>query len=450
MVFNPQYVLPTGTHMTQEIILRQNERIARLDFMDGADILRFQQAVTGFKPWASATQYDCQVIFVLGGVKETIMENACLQLWIPKSTEGSLVTNSDAAVNTIKASSSRQNSISTLASGAMPSSPLSGSRPFAAPAQTFSSYGNGGDGFAMGPPGRHPSLPTIRQRQPTGPEFYGSWPGRTSPEPIGSSPVERQSFFPIPGPPRQAPPRKPVGSTPSPRRSSSLFPPPSTSTTMTNNGRSFSISSGVSSNSNSSNSDVRSVSISTGTNSTGLLHKRPVKPMLVLFTQNRQGDKFSFVTVQIDDETNMNPERCNCRRSGRDGASCDIAAIERKKGDAPISARRYEQSPSDGEMDWNLARLALNNPASTSDSVNWPSLKRLSIKFPTPQARAKFCGTPNVCHCKIKKEGDLLKCIQERHRGLWGEVQENYRRQMNSFHKQRYESRSHVVYGVTS
>ncbi|KNB17433.1 hypothetical protein FOXG_15468 [Fusarium oxysporum f. sp. lycopersici 4287] len=219
---------------------------------------------------------------------------------------------------------------------------------------------------------------------------------------------------------------------------------------MTNNGRSFSISSGVSSNSNSSNSDVRSVSISTGTNSTGLLHKRPVKPMLVLFTQNRQGDKFSFVTVQIDDETNTNPERCNCRRSGRDGASCDIAAIEKKKGDAPISARRYEQSPSDGEMDWNLARLALNNPASTSDSVNWPNLKRLSIKFPTPQARAKFCGTPNVCHCKIKKEGDLLKCIQERHRGLWGEVQENYRRQMNSFHKQRYESRSHVVYGVTS
>ncbi|EGU87587.1 hypothetical protein FOPG_06745 [Fusarium oxysporum f. sp. conglutinans race 2 54008] len=450
MIFNSQYALPTGTHMTQEIILRQNERIARLDFMDGADILKFQQAVTGFKPWASATQYDCQVIFVLGGVKETIMENACLQLWIPKSTEGSLVTNSDAAVNTIKTSSSRQNSISTLASGAMPSSPLSGSRPFASPAQTLSSYGNGGDGFAMGPPGRHPSLPTIPQRQPTGPEFYGSWPGRTSPEPIGSSPVERQSFFPIPGPPRQSPPRKPVGSTPSPRRSSSLFPPPSSSPTMTNNGRSFSISSGVSSNSNSSNSDVRSVSISTGTNSTGLLHKRPVKPMLVLFTQNRQGDKFSFVTVQIDDETNTNPERCNCRRSGRDGASCDIAAIEKKKGDAPISARRYEQSPSDGEMDWNLARLALNNPASTSDSVNWPNLKRLSIKFPTPQARAKFCGTPNVCHCKIKKEGDLLKCIQERHRGLWGEVQENYRRQMNSFHKQRYESRSHVVYGVTS
>ncbi|KAF5665145.1 hypothetical protein FHETE_6761 [Fusarium heterosporum] len=451
MVFNPQYALPSGSHMAQEIILRQNERIARLDFLDGGDILKFQQAITGFKPWASVTQYDCQVIFVLGGVKETIMENACLQLWIPKATEGSLVTNSDAAANVIKSpSSSRQNSISTLASGAIPSSPLSGGRSFASSGPILTSNGSNGGGLSASPPGRHPSLPTIPQRQATGPMFYGSWPERSSPEPIGSSPIERQTHIPIPGPPRQFPPRKPVGQPPSPRRSGSLLPAVSTSTTTTKNGRSFSISSGISSNSNSSNSDVRSVSISTGTNSTGLLHKRPVKPMLVAFTQSRQGDRFSFVSIQIDDETNMNPERCNCRRSGRDGASCDIAAIEKKKGDAPLAARRYEQSASDGEMDWNLARLALNNPASTSDSVNWSNLKRLSIKFPTAQARARFCGTPNVCHCKIKKEGDLLKCIQERHRGLWGEVQENYRRQMNSFHKQRYESRSHVVYGVTN
>ncbi|KAM0344088.1 hypothetical protein ACHAPU_007809 [Fusarium lateritium] len=451
MVFNPQYALPSGTHMAQEIILRQNERIARLDFLDGGDILKFQQAITGFKPWASVTQYDCQVIFVLGGVKETIMENACLQLWIPKPTEGSLVTNSDAAANAIKSPpSSRQNSISTLASGAIPSSPLSGGRSFASSGSILTPNGSNGGGLSASPPGRHPSLPTIPQRQATGPMLYGSWPERSSPELIGSSPIERQNFIPIPGPPRQFPPRKPVGQSPSPCRSGSLLPAASASTATTKNGRSFSISSGMSSNSNSSNSDVRSVSISTGTNSTGLLHKRPVKPMLVAFTQSRQGDRFSFVTIQIDDETNMNPERCNCRRSGRDGASCDIAAIEKKKGDAPIAARRYEQSASDGEMDWNLARLALNNPASTSDGANWPNLKRLSIKFPTAQARAKFCGTPNVCHCKIKKEADLLKCIQERHRGLWGEVQENYRRQMNSFHKQRYESRSHVVYGVTN
>lgn len=172
--------------------------------------------------------------------------------------------------------------------------------------------------------------------------------------------------------------------------------------------------------------------------------------MLVLFTQNLQGDRFSFVTIQIDDETSMNPERCDCRKSGRDGASCEIAAIEKNKGRATLAARRYEQSTSDGEMDWNLARLALNNPASTSSSTNWPNLERLSIKFPNPQARSYFCGKPNECHCKLKKEGEVLKCIKAGHRGLWGEVQENYRKQMNNFHKQRYEGRSHVVYGVAA
>jgi hypothetical protein len=206
----------------------------------------------------------------------------------------------------------------------------------------------------------------------------------------------------------------------------------------------------MSSNSNSSSSEVQSVCVSTGTNSTGLLHKRPVKPILVVFTQSLQGDKFSFVTIQIDDETNMNPERCDCRKSGRDGASCEIVAIEKKKGHSTVAARRYEQSNSDGEMDWNLARLALNNPASTSGSANWPNLKRLSIKFPNPQARAYFCGTPSLCHCRVKTEADVRKCIRDGHRGLWGEVQESYRKQMNNFHRQRYEGRSQVVYGVTN
>ncbi|KAF5022559.1 hypothetical protein F66182_5392 [Fusarium sp. NRRL 66182] len=448
-VINPQYALPNGDRRVKEIILRHNERIARLDFIDTDHILKFQQAVTGFKAWASVTQYDCRVIFVLGGVE--FMEYACLQLWMPKQTDGSLVTNSDAADNANKSSSaSRQNSLSTLTSGAIPSPPRSSTRFSISSGSIFPPSENNGDGLSANFSSRHPSLPSIPQRQPASPEFYGSWPRRSSPDPIGPSVPRRQSFFPTPGPPREAPPRKPVGQSPSPRRPNSLQPISSNSTNTTNKGRSFSISSGISSNSNSSNSDIHSVSISTGTNSTGLLHKRPVKPMLVLFTQNPQNGKFSFVTIQIDDETNMNPERCNCRKSGRDGLFCEIAAIEKNKGNNNIAARRYEQSTSDGEMDWNLARLALNNPASTSSNVNWPNLKRVSIMFPTAEDRAKFCGTPNQCRCKIKKERELRDCIKSGHRGLWGEVQESYRKQMNSFYQQRYEGRSHVVYGVTS
>jgi hypothetical protein len=172
--------------------------------------------------------------------------------------------------------------------------------------------------------------------------------------------------------------------------------------------------------------------------------------MLVLFTQSFETGKLSFVTVQIDEDTNLNPERCNCRKSGKDGAACALAPIEKRKGDANLAARRYEPSPSDGEMDWNMARLALNNPVAASDDVNWPNLKRLSIQFPNFTAREKFVGTPNKCRCKIKKQGELQKCIQEGHRGQWGQVQEFHRRDVNKFHKEKNEGRQHVVYGGMS
>lgn len=181
-----------------------------------------------------------------------------------------------------------------------------------------------------------------------------------------------------------------------------------------------------------------------------LLRRRPPKPMLVMFTQSFETGKLSFVTVQIDEDTNLNPERCNCRKSGKDGAACALAPIEKRKGDANLAARRYEPKPSDREMDWNMARLALNNPAAASDDVDWPNLKRVSIQFPNPEAREKFVGTPNKCRCKIKKQGELQKCIQEGHRGQWGQVQEFHRRDINKFHKEKNEGRQHVVYGGMS
>jgi hypothetical protein len=101
-------------------------------------------------------------------------------------------------------------------------------------------------------------------------------------------------------------------------------------------------------------------------------------------------------------------------------------------------------------MDWNMARLALNNPVAASDDVNWPNLKRLSIQFANSTAREKFVGTPSKCRCKIKKQGELQKCIQEGHRGQWGQVQEFHRRDVNKFHKEKNEGRQHVVYGGMS
>ncbi|KAI8657298.1 hypothetical protein NCS57_01107800 [Fusarium keratoplasticum] len=467
-VVNPQYAmpdLPTGPGIPQELLIRRDERLARMTFMDMSDILKFQQAITGYKVWSTSTYHGVVVAFVIGDKK--LIEKATIQLWVPKETEGSLVTNSDAAASTTRSpNGSRQNSIATFSS-AVPQRPGRGSIASLSTTLTGSNSppSNNGNGFSVSSPtvmsgssplnggngtssGRFSSLSTIHQRQATGPEAFG-FPRQTSPGPIRSSPPEWQSPF-GGAPPRQIP-RKPVGQPPSPRRSNTLIGTPSNSTNGTNNRRSFSVSSGISSNSNSSNSDGRSISISTGANTTGvLLRRRPPKPMLVLFTQSFETGKLSFVTVQIDEDTNLNPERCNCRKSGKDGAACALAPIEKRKGDANLAARRYEPSPSDGEMDWNMARLALNNPVAASDDVNWPNLKRLSIQFPNATAREKFVGTPNKCRCKIKKQGELQKCIQEGHRGQWGQVQEFHRRDVNKFHKEKNEGRQHVVYGGMS
>lgn len=446
---NPQYALPRGGGIVKEIILRRDERIAKMSFQSMSHLLKFQQAVTGWKAWGSYIQYNALVMFVLGGRKDPLVEQASIQLWIPKQTEGSLVTNSDAAATTTNGmpAPSRNGSIATSYLGSSPPQPPQPSRSMAPP-----NILPGTNLFNNNPrasQGRHPSLPTIPQRQSTNSSaFSSSWPRQSSPDPIGGpSPTDRQNFF--PGPPRQAPPRKPVGQTPSPRRSGTLFPVPSHST----NGRSHSVSSAistaaVSTSSNSSSSDVRSVSISTGTNTTGFLHQKPPKPMLVIFTENPQDGKFSFVTVKIDEDTNIEPERCNCRRSDKDGTSCAVAAIERQKGGSNLDARRYEPSSSGQDLDWNIARLALNNPASTSKDTNLPNLRRLSIAFPDSHARAIFGGTPNKCHCKVKNEGELKKCLRDGHRGLWGEVQEFYRKQGHNFHKERYERQQQVVNGL--
>lgn len=218
--------------------------------------------------------------------------------------------------------------------------------------------------------------------------------------------------------------------------------------------RSYSVSSAVSSavsnTSNSSGSDSHTIVVSTGSSTTGFLHRRPPKPMLVFFTQDPQGGQLAFVTVQIDEETAVNPERCNCRQSGRAGAACPIAAVERKKGDADLEARRYELSRPGGEMDWNLGRLALNNPESSSDASSWAGLRRVSIMFPQAADRAVFGGTPNQCQHRGKNltVGELAECLKLGHRGLWGEVQEHYRKKGNEYHDARFKGQKHVVNGL--
>jgi hypothetical protein len=123
-----------------------------------------------------------------------------------------------------------------------------------------------------------------------------------------------------------------------------------------------------------------------------------------------------------------------------------ITAIESRKGDANLQARRFEIK--DGDTDFDLARLAVSRQDEKSpDGAAWRGLRRISVMFSDPASRAKFGGTPNVCHCKVKKTGDLNSCLREGHRGMYGEVQEYWRKQAHESYEIRFGSQRQVVRG---
>ncbi|KAI8239439.1 hypothetical protein K4K57_008838 [Colletotrichum sp. SAR 10_99] len=57
VILNPLYANPSSSGVL-EMILRKDERIARLSFMGRKDIIKFQQAVTGFKAFDNYCQYN--------------------------------------------------------------------------------------------------------------------------------------------------------------------------------------------------------------------------------------------------------------------------------------------------------------------------------------------------------------------------------------------------------
>lgn len=170
--------------------------------------------------------------------------------------------------------------------------------------------------------------------------------------------------------------------------------------------------------------------------------------MIVLFTQNRKTERLALVTVDIDEDTEVNPDRCNCRRSGKDGASCTIAAMEQKRGTLNLVARRFESR--DGDVDWNLAKLALGRQGEREYAgAVWKDVRRISIMFPTPKDRETFGGTPNLCQCVSRTEAELANCLKDRrHKGQLGLVREFGRQQLNEYHRERFGSQQDVVRGM--
>ncbi|KAF6804397.1 hypothetical protein CPLU01_16063 [Colletotrichum plurivorum] len=119
--------------------------------------------------------------------------------------------------------------------------------------------------------------------------------------------------------------------------------------------------------------------------------------MIVLFTQNRATRRMALVTVDIDEETAVHSDRCNCWRSGNDGASCAIAAVERKSGKLELSAQRFE---SRNDTDWNIAKLALEQRRNKEYvAAYWKNVRRqIEFTVGARHARSHFKRKGTYAH----------------------------------------------------
>lgn len=401
---------------------------------------KFQQAVTGFKPFDNYCQYNVRVTFIVSRRDKPLVEDACVQFWIPKHLDGRLVTNNEATVKEATRSGSVSSSTCNATSRQSTWRSMASSNLFTTSPTMTSSIRNI-CGLTAASSSRGPSIPLVNGMSPCGARPPMSIPCC----PVGGGPSSRR-----PGVSQTAPtPISPLGP-PSSNLctrawSSASARPPSVSA--------FSVSSNVStgtspSNTSSGNSETHTVTVCIGGQTTATIHRRPPNPMIVFFTQDCETKRLALVAVEVNEYTQVNPDRCNCRKSGTDGASCTIAAIEQEKGMMNLTARRFECRDGDGDIDWNLAKLALSRQGEKEYAgAAWKDVRRISITFPTPQERAVFGGTPNMCHCELRTEAELARCLQGRHQGQLGLVREFGRQQLNEYHRERFGSQQEVVRG---
>ncbi|KAJ9642888.1 hypothetical protein H2199_004409 [Coniosporium tulheliwenetii] len=178
-------------------------------------------------------------------------------------------------------------------------------------------------------------------------------------------------------------------------------------------------------------------SIDTGSG-IGLIHEKPLKPLLVMFLKSQDGrNKLSFLTIQIDDTTRINWERCDCRKGRND---CRIVAIERQS--SALLAQRYESGQ--GSAGWNIAAVGRSQRKELPE-FECKGLKRISLRFQGPKEREDFGG--KMCRCNPQLQGEEKECIRI-HQGIFGQVRQIGKQRLEKYHRARQQnSRQSIVIG---
>ncbi|KAL2140788.1 hypothetical protein VTI28DRAFT_3263 [Corynascus sepedonium] len=89
-VLNPVYASPSNENAPFEIILEENHNSHIIRFVNREDLFMFQQALTGFQVVDDYAEYMVKASFVVRGLP--IVEEASLQLWLPRRLDGDIVS----------------------------------------------------------------------------------------------------------------------------------------------------------------------------------------------------------------------------------------------------------------------------------------------------------------------------------------------------------------------
>jgi hypothetical protein len=435
----PMYAIPRSATTTASLMLRNSRFDAEFAFADLASVMRFQQALTGFKPYDFYSQYVVQSIlvdlmlnFIRGNAlvslvvsrQTPVVEFALVQLWIPKAVKGELSVEKENGAPSII--SSQQSDVASIISEyrrdsgnstpnavelgpSSPTLPTSPSLIFRDPFGINNLANLTLQDQPISPRSASPQIQPYQPGQPYQPPptqippTYSNPPTypNTSLYPNSAlyqhpSAYQTSSPYQDPQPYRTSPPYQHSPSFPhspsyQPSPPLSSMRRPSVSTFSSHSTPQHTSPSFLSTSTKASDTTITPVSIGHGPG-VGYVHSKPLKPMLVLFTKSQRADEtLSIIAIQIDHDTEVNPERCECRRKQ---ASCCDVAIERKQGSANLLAQRYQSN--EGLLGYDVARLSATKRHDLLDN-EWDNVQRISIRFANPNGKPQYRLVTSKC-----------------------------------------------------
>lgn len=123
--------------------------------------------------------------------------------------------------------------------------------------------------------------------------------------------------------------------------------------------------------------------LDTGSGTIGTRMDKPEVPKLVLFLESEKSGSLSFLSVDMDEDTFINEQACDCRLPR---SRCAISVIEHSKG--PLPARRIVSKQ--GLKSWNLASLGVSHPPPKPDPDALKDLRWVKLNFSSKEDKEKF------------------------------------------------------------